>query len=281
MTRVVRNSALTFTAAIFLYWVLWLYDTALRDPRFLDGWILAAGIAVQIYFHVLIKVSAMSPRTAVNWQRTHIYVGWFLVAAFALHTSHSLPNTVLEWCLWALFVAISLSGAVGTYFSWSVPGKLGQQASQIVYEQIPALRSELAQQIHSLATKGKNRMPAGDVIFSPLPYDDWIADLYKNHLNSFLIGPQNSLAHLRGSQKHLNVLLNEIDNLKRYVDEPRQEKLDAIKDLALKKDRLDFYYAHQRVLKLWLFVHVPATYSLVVLALLHISVVYAYSSGAP
>lgn len=280
MTRVVRNSAITFMAAIFLYWLLWLYDTSLRDPRFLDGWLLATGIGLQVYFHVLHKVSVMSPRTAVKWQQTHIYVGWLLLAAFALHTSHSLPDTMLEWSLWVLFLSISLSGAVGTYFSWSVPGKFGQ-ATQIVYEQIPAMRSELAQEIHSLAARVKKHTPRGDDIFSPLPYDDWIADLYKNHLNSFLIGPQNAIAHLRGSQRHLAQLANEIDNLKRYVDEPRQEKLDAIKELVLKKDRLDFYYAHQRVMKLWLFVHVPATYALVVLALLHIAAVYAYSSGAP
>lgn len=280
MTRIVRNSAIIFTTAIFLYWLSWLYDTALRDPRFLDGWLLVAGIGLQVYFHVLNKVSAMSPRTAVNWQQTHIYLGWLLLAVFALHTSHSLPDTMLEWSLWTLFVSISLSGAVGTYFSWSVPGKMGL-INQIPYEQIPGQRSELAQEIHSLATKGRKQAPMGDVLFSPLPYDDWIADLYKNHLNSFLVGPQNMIAHLRGSQRHLAQLTNEIENLKKYVDEPRQAKLDTIKELVIKKDRLDFAYAHQRVMKLWLFVHVPATYALVVLALVHISVVYAFSSGAP
>ena len=43
---------------------------------------------------------------------------------------------------------------------------------------------------------------------------------------------------------------------------------------------LPFQYASQRLLKLWLFVHIPLTYSLLVWTVAHIVLVFAYSGGA-
>ena len=74
-------------------------------------------------------------------------------------------------------------------------------------------------------------------------------------------------------------LTDEIDNLSGYVDQPRQEKLAAIRNLVVEKDRLDFARVYLGLSKAWLFVHVPVTYALVVLTVLHVIVVYAFSSG--
>jgi hypothetical protein len=56
-------------------------------------------------------------------------------------------------------------------------------------------------------------------------------------------------------------------------------KLAAIKDLVVEKDWLDFARVYLGLTKGWLFVHVPVTYSLIVLTVLHVIVVYAFSSG--
>ena len=85
---------------------------------------------------------------------------------------------------------------------------------------------------------------------------------------------------LIGSQRPLKRLTHEIDSLSRYVDQRSQEKLAVIRGLAIEKDRLDFARVHLGLAKGWLFVHVPITYALIVLTLLHILVVYAFSSGA-
>ena len=47
----------------------------------------------------------------------------------------------------------------------------------------------------------------------------------------------------------------------------------------VEKDRLDFARVYLGLTRAWLFVHVPVTYALIVLTLVHIIVVYAYSSG--
>jgi hypothetical protein len=105
-------------------------------------------------------------------------------------------------------------------------------------------------------------------------------DLYTNRLRHFFQGPRNFAAHLIGSQRPLKQLTDEIDNLSSYVDWESKERLAAIKNLVVEKDRLDFARVYLGLTKGWLFVHVPVTYALIVLTVLHVLVVYAFSSGA-
>jgi hypothetical protein len=105
-------------------------------------------------------------------------------------------------------------------------------------------------------------------------------DLYTTHLRDFFQGQRNFTAHVIGSQRPLKRLTDEIDSLSSYVDQQSQEKLATIKNLVVEKDRLDFARVYLGLTKGWLFVHVPVTYALMVLMVLHVFVVYAFSSGA-
>ena len=258
-------------------WLVWIYGNALRDPRYLDGWVLAGGMGVQLYFHIAIKTASLSPKSAARWRRIHIFVGYLLIAAFISHSDFSLPDTGFEWALWTGFVLVAVSGILGTYLEWSLQGKYGLD-QRVGYDGIPARRAELARDVHTAVAMTD---PAADAIALPAPpYDAWIMDLYANQLRDFFHGQRNSTAHLIGSQRSLKRLTDEIDSLSRYVDQRSQEKLAAIKSLVTEKDRLDFARVYLGLTKGWLFVHVPVTYSLIVLTVLHVLVVYAFSSRA-
>jgi len=260
-----------------LLWLVWIYGNGLRDPRYLDGWVLACGMGVQIYFHVAIKTASLSPKSAMRWRKIHIFLGYVLIAAFLSHSDFSLPDTGFEWALWTGFVLVTLSGIFGTYLTWSLQAKRRIDES-IAYDRIPALRAELARDVHAAVSRTD---PAAAAIALPgLPYDGWIMDLYTAHLRSFFDGHRNLGSHLIGSQRPLKRLTDEIDNLSRYVDQQSQGKLAIVKDLVIEKDRLDFARVYLALTKGWLFVHVPVTYALIVLSVLHVLVAYAYSSGA-
>jgi hypothetical protein len=259
-----------------LFWLVWLYGNGLRDPRYLDGWVLAFGMGLQLAFHFAIKTASLSPRSAKRWRRMHILIGYLLIAAFISHSDFSLPDTLFEWALWAGFVLVTLSGIFGTYLGWALRAKHGIDES-LGYDRIPARGAELALAVHSVVTQVD---PAVTAIALPAPpHDAWIMDLYSTQLRDFLHGPPNLTAHLTGSQRQLKRLTDEIDNLSKYVDQRSQEKLAAIKNLVVEKDRLDFARVHLGLARAWLFVHVPVTYALIVLTLLHILIVYSYSSG--
>jgi hypothetical protein len=260
-----------------MLWLVWIYGNGLRDARYLDGWVLAGGMGLQLYFHIAIKTSILSPKSAARWRKIHIFVGYLLIAVFISHSDFSLPDTGFEWALWAGFVLVALSGILGTYLTWSLKAKHGIDDS-VSYDRIPARRAELARDVHAVVAITD---PAATAIALPAPpHDAWIRDLYTTRLRDFFQGQRNFAAHLIGSQRPLKRLTDEIDNLSRYVDQRSQEKLAAIKNLVIEKDRLDFARVYLWLVKGWPFVHVPVTYALIVLTVLHVIVVYAFSSRA-
>jgi hypothetical protein len=257
-----------------LFWLIWLYGNGFRDARYLDGWVLAGGMGLQLYFHIAIKTASLSPKWAARWRKIHLFVGYLLIAAFISHSDFSLPDTAFEWALWTGFVLVTMSGIVGTYLSWSLKAKHG--LDDISYERIPARRAELAREVH--AAIAKSDTSAAALALPSAPHDAWIRDLYNTRLRDFFQGQRNFAAHLVGSQRPLKRLTDEIDNLSRYVDQRSQEKLAAIRSLVIEKDRLDFARVYLGLARGWPFVHVPVTYALIILTVLHILVVHAYSS---
>lgn len=269
--------ALIAIMSVGLFWLVWIYANGLRDPRYLDGWLLAGGMSLQLMFHVAIKIASMAPKAAMRWKKFHIFLGYLLIPAFISHSNFSLPDTVFEWALWVGFVLVTLSGVFGIYLAWALKSKHGID-EHISYERIPARRAELAQNIHAAVTS-TNQSPAAMALPAP-PYDAWIRDLYTAHLRDFFQGHRNFTGHLIGSQRALKRLTDEIDSLSRYVDTQSQEKLAAVRNLVVEKDQLDFAQVNLGLTRGWLFVHVPVTYGLIVLSVVHILVVYAFSSGA-
>lgn len=270
MRRIVRNSLLAAIVLVILYWLVWLYETGFRDPRFFDGWVLAASIIVLALFNVRKKLAMLPLGRAAAWMQIHIYLGWIVVGTFALHTEASMPDAPLEWALWLSFLTVAVSGVIGAYLSRSLPPKLENHAERVLFERIPQFRNQLAHEVGDLAIASVDQ--AGSMT---------ITNLYTSTLHDFFARPRNLLSHLRGSRRPLNRICGEIDKLERYLDGSGKDALAKIKSCVIAKDSLDFQYANQGALKLWLFVHIPATYGMIVLAIVHIALMYAYSSGVP
>jgi len=85
---------------------------------------------------------------------------------------------------------------------------------------------------------------------------------------------------LQESRGPINQLLADLNDLRRLLNETDAKVLDQLVTLTRQKDGLDYHYALQSSLKLWLFAHLPITYGLMLFTLWHIVLVYAYSGGA-
>jgi hypothetical protein len=272
-----RTVQLFAIAAVWggLFWFVWIYANGLRDPRYLDGWVLAGGMGLQVFFHIA-KTMGLSPKSAMRWRKVHIFAGYLVIAAFISHSDFTLPDTGFEWALWTGFVLVTLSGILGTYLVWSQRAR-GRIDEGVSYDRLPVLRAELKRAF--LVAVAETNPSAAAFDLPGLPHDAWIKDLCTTHLDDFFQGPRNFTAHLIASQRPLKRLTDAIDNLSRYVDQQNQAKLAAIRNLVIEKDRLDFARVSLGLTRGWLFVHAPVTYALIVLAVLHILVVYAFSSG--
>jgi hypothetical protein len=78
------------------------------------------------------------------------------------------------------------------------------------------------------------------------------------------------------SHRPLYNLLNELEALDRYLSAEQRTVKESIGALIRTKDDLDYHHAHQAVLKYWLFIHIPLSYSLLIVAGVHGAVAYAF-----
>ena len=74
-------------------------------------------------------------------------------------------------------------------------------------------------------------------------------------------------------------LLSQISAIERYLDEAGKVRLQKIRDLIEAKSNLDFHYTNGGLLRLWLFLHIPATYALLVAITVHVVLEYAFTAG--
>jgi len=268
--RRVRNLAIAGTAFLVVAWVSALHADALRQHEFIDGWVLAAGMIVLACFNLRKKLPMLALGKASTWTQIHIYLGYFSVSLFLVHTDFHIPTGALDWALWVMFVVVSVSGIIGLYLSTSIPPKLERGSERVLLERIPGFRAQLAREAEDLAM----RSVVNEASLS-------ISNLYSATLHHFMARERNWLAHLCGSPRKLTRIRQDIDNLQRYLDPRGVDILREIEDRVVAKDNLDFHFAHLMALRLWLFVHIPATYSLIILACVHVAIVYAFSTGTP
>lgn len=267
--RIVRNTAFAAIAIEVLVVLGWLYDTALRDIRELEGWILFGLIIIQMFFSWRRRFPNMPLGRVKVWMQAHIYSGYIVIAAFAIHTQFSLPDTMFEWALWLMFVLVAVSGLVGTFFMRTIPARLEATTRQVPFEKIPALQAELAREVDELVIGSVGATGTAA-----------LTGFYTETLHAFFRKPRNTLNHLRQSRRSLNVMRDQLKAFDRYLDSAGKETLSSIEERVIAKDNLDYQYAHQGLLTGWLFIHIPATYGMIALSIVHVAVVNAFTAGA-
>ncbi|MCZ6916976.1 MAG: hypothetical protein O7I93_09380, partial [Gemmatimonadetes bacterium] len=103
-----------------------------------------------------------------------------------------------------------------------------------------------------------------------------LAEFYMRRLIAFFAKPRHFWWHLVQSHRPRHTLLNELEALDRYLSAEQRTVKESIAELICTKDDLDYHHAHQTVLKYWLFVHIPLSYSLLIVAGVHGAIAYAF-----
>ena len=138
-----------------------------------------------------------------------------------------------------------------------------------MFDRIPVFRAQLAEQ--DRGDRGRFSVQDGNTRS--------IARVYVDTLSDFFAGPRNILSHLAASKVPQARILGQLSAIERYLDEAGKARLQMLRDLVEAKSNLDFHHANGGLLRLWLFLHVPATYALVVAIAVHVVLVYAFGAG--
>jgi hypothetical protein len=237
----------------------------LPNYAYLSGWVLMTFMILLALYNMRKRLPFLSLGSSEAWLQIHIYAGFFAVVLFLIHVGFRMPTGWFEGALAWLYVLVTGSGIAGLWLSRVLPRRLATRGGEVIYEKIPALRYVLRQEAEALA------LATGPPV---------IAEFYMEHLHEFFRGPKYFWLHLLDSRRPLSGVVGELQELRRYLNESERGTLEKLDDLVRRKDALDYHRALQAALKLWLFVHLPLTYSLMIFSVLHVVLVFAFSGGA-
>lgn len=242
-------------------------------PRFplhayMSGWLLFALVLVLTFFNLRKKVPFLRMGKASFWLKMHICIGVFSGVLFFVHMGWSWPSGIFRqifaWC----FIIVFLSGLVGWWMSRTFPKRLTDAGYETPFERMSDARNNLRQKAETLvlATK-KNKTPS-------------LASLgYADQLGVFFTKPCNFFAHLRASRSPQAEHASQFDEMDRYIGADDRENFENLRDLVTEKHMLDYQYSLQLALRLWLFIHIPLSYSLLIFSVLHIILVHSFSTA--
>src|SRR4029077_2536809 len=115
----------------------------------------------------------------------------------------------------------------GLVLSRVLPRRLSTYGGEVIYEKIPALRHTARQQAEAIALEPETKSPA-------------IAEFYVRHLSDYFAGTRNYWHHLVGSRLPLNVLITDLEDLRRYLNPQECSALDQLTRIVRQKDGLDY-----------------------------------------
>jgi hypothetical protein len=239
---------------------------ALLPVAVYSGWLLLALVLVLTFFNARKKMPFLPLFSASTWLQAHIYLGWLSCFVFLLHTGGRLSAGRLEGLLAAAFAAVAVSGAFGLWLSRWLPPRLVRSGESLIYQRIPALRHRLAEEAREVVRRAETETQS-----STLP------DFHLRVLHRYFQRVPPWLAPLTGDDPEFHRVRRELESTRRYLNESEEGLARTLADLLEAKRNLDVQLAGQRLLKLWLFVHIPLTYALLVFIAAHVWLVLHFS----
>lgn len=262
------NIGLLIVAVVLVFWQIARYGSHHREAALMSGWALLAVCLFLAMYSGRKKLPFLPIGNSRAWLQLHIYLGYLTFVLFIAHTRWSRPHGWFEQSLAILFLGVALSGVAGLLLSRWIPRRLTARGEEILLERIPMVRRRLADQIQALALESVAKTQS-----------TIIADFYIQHLADFMARPRNLIQHLFQSRAPINQLQSYITDFNRFLTEEQRIVMAKILALIRQKDGLDYQRSLQLSLRLWLFVHIPLTYSLLIFTAFHVVLVFGFSSG--
>ena len=260
-----------FAAAVALCLVAYTVDRAAFEPGPGNPWRLGYGAAAALLL-VAISLYAVRRRmpatfgrlglgTSRAWLRLHRHGGVLVLLLVLMHSGFHVPTGLVTFWLWALVLWAGVTGLIGFALQRWIPRVLGSGlAVEAVYERIPELIGDLRTKAERLAAECSEPVRA----------------LYARRVAPELAGPRPRWLYFVDITGGKATQLGEFDHLRRLLGADERERLGELARLYKTKLQLDAHLTLQRALRLWPWIHVPA--SLLVLALLavHLGAVFFY-----
>jgi hypothetical protein len=265
-----RGGVLLLIASAGAVWGYVAFAQKIQRIDYLSGWALTAVILFLALYNARKKLPFLPLGGSEAWLQLHLWIGYFSFVLFAIHLQFKAPDGWFEIALAILYGIVMASGIFGLILSRQIPKRLTTMGNEVLFERIPAHRRMVLDRAEALAVTSTGETQAATLL-----------DFYARNLRSFFAARPAFWRNLTGTDRSLSRMLEQLDDLQRYTNAREKEILAELAELAREKHRLEYHYSLQGILKAWLFVHIPFTYSLLLFSLVHVILVFAFSSGAP
>jgi hypothetical protein len=248
----------------------YLIKQSLVDPMYFSGWVLMVLLILLSGLNVRKKLGMLPILDASWWLRGHIVLGFFACATVLVHVGFSVPLGYLDTLLWVCFLITAGSGILGFVISRRLPSRMHTEETLHSGESLPLRLHELAEKADRLMLQAIEETGS-----------QTLQQLHVESIARFFSAESHVLNHLFSNRIPLLELEHEIVACQRYLDSKGSAYLQQLSQLAVQKEKLDSQLTLHFVLRFWLFLHVPLTFSLLILASLHLLLCYGFSMGAP
>lgn len=239
---------------------------SLRDSALYSGFLLLGVVIGLTLFNSRKKLAFLPLARASTWLQIHIYAGCFCFFVFLIHINFSRPRGPLTMVLAAVFCVVVFSGFFGILISRLLPPRLTRSGEPLIFERIPAYRQEIQEKVEALVRRAEVETQSST-----------LADFYLSELRPFFLKLPGMFDALGGIDRRVDRLLKKLQALNRYLNDGEKAIAAEMRDWITTAQNVHFQYAGQRLLKLWLFIHIPFTYSLILLALVHAAIALIYA----
>jgi len=257
--KVPRNLRFTTASALVILVVYaggaWLWPWS---PK--RGLGLAFGFVAAFAFVFEMLYPARRPRarpfgTARAWLQAHVYLGVLAFLAVLVHTGLSWPHGAMGWWLLALGAWTTTSGLVGVWLQKSIPRAMADGLQvEALYERIPQLAAELVGEADALVAD------ASDVL----------ERFYREEVRDRIATLQPSWGYVLDVRAGRERALEPFRRMVTFVSAEEKGKVEDLASLLTEKLELEAQLRLQRVLRRWLWLHVPPAGLLMGLVVVHV-----------
>jgi hypothetical protein len=225
-----------------------------------------------------------------TWMRGHVWLGYLAGALALFHSGFHLGGPLTTAMMW-LLLAVTISGTVGLVLQQVLPGLMTAQVKmETIYEQIDHVIAQLQSeargrveavaglldeaQAQAVAAAAPGRRPWSGIPDSgtqkpvaaeqPAQESGALKDFYLQHIRPYLAGTRQD-SPLRDVRKATLLF----DGIRVMLPLPLHETLADLENICeecrqLRRQKLLHHWLHG-----WLLVHVPLSYALLVLMIVH------------
>jgi hypothetical protein len=196
-----------------------------------------------------------------SWVQFHLYGGVLFALFVLMHTGFGFPVGAMNWMLWVLSLWVTVSGLFGVLLQKWIPTILSSGLSiEALYDRIP----ELVAGIRESAEK----IVAGST--------ETVKDFYSATVAGALSAPQYRAIYYLDVTGGIKEKMKPFDYVRPLLTGEEKDRLSQLEEMYRTKLELDAHYTLQRPLRWWLYTHVPLSFALVILVLLHLYAVLLY-----